>query len=147
MKYLLGIDVGTTGTKATLFDQSGNAAGKAYRGYPASNPGVGLCEQDPLDWWNALCDTVREVAADPALRENTVAMALSVQGGSMVGVDEKGEAVRPAFVWSDCRCTEELEELRRELPELDVYRLCGWHATAAMPALWCRWLKKHEPEN
>ena len=147
MKYLLGIDIGTTGTKAILFSQDGPIVNKAYRGYPISTPGVGFCEQDPRDWWAALCDTVKEVTADPSIRENVVAMALSTQGGTTIGVDEKGKAVRPAFVWNDCRCTEELEEFKHELPDLDVYRFSGWHATAAMPALQCRWLKKQETEN
>jgi len=72
---------------------------------------------------------------------------MSTQGGTTVGIDRNGNAVRPAMVWSDKRCTQELEQFNADMPELDVYRICGWKASAAMPALQCRWLQKHEPEN
>ena len=60
-KYLLGIDVGTTGTKTLLFSTDGQLLGHAYRGYEMYNPKVGHSEQNPEDWWNAVCETVREV--------------------------------------------------------------------------------------
>ena len=50
MQYLLGIDVGTTGTKTILFRQDGQIIGQAYRGYPIHTPQVSFCEQDPQDW-------------------------------------------------------------------------------------------------
>ena len=59
MKYLLGIDVGTTGTKTLLFSADGALIGHAYRGYPISNPQVGWSEQNAEDWWQAVVETVR----------------------------------------------------------------------------------------
>ena len=59
MKYLLGIDVGTTGTKALLFSENGDVLGHAYRPYPLHTPQVGWSEQDAEDWWNAVVQTVR----------------------------------------------------------------------------------------
>lgn len=147
MRYLLGVDVGTTGTKTILFREDGSVVGHAYRAYPTSTPKVGYSEQNPLDWWNAVCATIREVSRDPRVRGEIVAISLSTQGGTTVGVDAQGDPVRPAIVWNDKRCDEELAQLRRELPELDVYRLSGWKASVAMPALQCRWLRTHEPEN
>lgn len=147
MKYLLGIDVGTTGTKAILFRQDGKLIGQAYQGYPIQTPNVGQCEQDPEDWWNSVCATVKQVTDDASIRSNIVAMAMSTQGGTMVGVDAEGKAVRPAMVWNDSRCAQEREQMKQDMPDLDVYRVCGWHPSDSMPALQCRWLQKHEPEN
>lgn len=147
MQYLLGIDVGTTGTKTILFRQDGQIIGQAYRGYPIHTPQVSFCEQDPQDWWNAVCETVKEVSCDPAIRQNIVAISMSTQGGTTVFLDESNSVIRPAIVWNDKRCTEELADMQKDKPDLDVYRICGWRESAAMPALQCRWLKKHEPEN
>ena len=147
MRYLLGVDVGTTGTKTILFREDGIIVGRAYRAYPTTTPKVGFSEQNPLDWWNAVCETVKEVCADRQIRREIVAIALSTQGGTTVPLDAEGNAVRPAIVWSDKRCQEELLELRQESVDVDVYQLCGWKASAAMPMLQCRWLRKHEPEN
>ena len=86
-QYLLGIDVGTTGTKTLLFSADGELLGHAYRGYEMNNPQVGYSEQNAEDWWNAVCETVREVCADPAIGKAVAAISLSLQGGTMVAVD------------------------------------------------------------
>ena len=58
--YLLGIDVGTTGTKSLLFSSDGVLLGHAYRPYDTSIPMPLYSEQNPQDWWNAVCETIRE---------------------------------------------------------------------------------------
>ena len=60
MKYLLGVDVGTTGTKSLLFSEDGGLLGHAYRGYETKTPGVSRSEQNAEDWWQAVVQTVRE---------------------------------------------------------------------------------------
>lgn len=147
MGYLLGVDVGTTSTKTILFREDGTIVGHAYRVYPTSTPKVGYSEQNPLDWWKAVCETVKEVCTDPKIRRKIAAIALSTQGGTTVPLDAEGNAVRPAIVWNDKRCQQELWEMRQESVADDVYPLCGWKASATMPMLQCRWLQKHEPEN
>ena len=147
MQYLLGVDVGTTGTKTILFREDGKIMGQSYCAYPTQNPQVGYSEQNPEDWWNSVCQTVREVSADPEVRSNIVAISMSTQGGTMVGLDKDGKPVRPALVWSDKRCQEELEEFRSHQKALDVYRICGWNVSAAAPMLQCCWLQKHEIDN
>lgn len=145
-RYLLGVDVGTTGTKTILFSENGKIVGQAYRTYPTHTPKVSCCEQDPQDWWNAVCATVREVCVDPDVKNRIIAISLSTQGGTMVGLDKRGNVVRPAIVWNDKRCERELEVFRNTHPEIDVYRLCGWKASAAMPLLQCHWMQHYEPE-
>ena len=147
MRYLLGVDVGTTGTKTILFREDGCIIGQAYRAYATYTPQVGYSEQNPVDWWNAVCDTVKEVGKDPDIRKQIAAISLSTQGGTMVAVDDRGEPVRPAIVWNDKRCAEELQTLRQEALTDSVYPVTGWKPSAAMPMLQCRWLQKHEPEH
>lgn len=146
-RYLLGVDVGTTGTKTILFREDGCIIGQAYRAYVTYTPRVGYSEQNPADWWNAVCDTVKEVCADSDIRKRIAAISLSTQGGTMVGVDDQGNPVRPAIVWNDKRCAEELQRLQRESLIDTVYPVTGWKPSAAMPMLQCRWLQKHEPEH
>lgn len=61
MNYLLGIDVGTSGTKTVLFDDAGNTITSATSEYPLHQPHIGWAEQDPHDWWNAVVDTIARV--------------------------------------------------------------------------------------
>jgi len=147
MRYLLGVDVGTTGTKTILFREDGNIIGQAYCAYPTYTPKVCHSEQNPMDWWNAVCTTVKTVCQDPQSRKRIAAIALSTQGGTMVGLDADGRAVRPAIVWNDKRCTEELQILKNTPLDVDIYQMSGWKASASMPMLHCCWLRKHEPGN
>lgn len=142
MKYLLGIDVGTTGTKTLLFRQDGVLVGQAYESYPLHTPEAGFCEQNPEDWWNALCHTVRAVSDDLEVRQNIAAMSLSTQGGTTLCVDAQAKPLGRAMVWNDQRCRQQ----QREMPELKVYPTCGWYADAAMPALQYRWRQEHQPQ-
>ena len=147
-QYLLGIDVGTTGTKTLLFRTDGILMGHAYRPYEMHTPKVGWSEQNALDWWHAVVDTVREVCAEPSVAQAVKGISLSVQGGTMVAVDKDFQPVRPAMVWNDSRCNEEMQAYLREVGDADtMYRKTGWHLFSGMNAMQIRWMKDHEPEN
>lgn len=146
-KYLLGIDVGTTGTKALLFREDGQLMGQSYRGYPMSNPKVGYSEQNAEDWWNAVVDTVREVCAPEEISANVVAISLSLQGGTVVPVDQNGDPLRPAMVWNDSRCTSQKNAFLEAFGDAAVlYEKTGWMLFEGLPLMQIRWIKENEPE-
>ena len=145
--YLLGIDVGTTGTKTILFREDGKLMGHAYRSYPTANPGVGRSEQDPEDWWRAVVDTVREVLSKNSVAQEVCGISLSLQGGTMVAVDENYVPLRPAMVWSDNRCQDEKVLFEQEVGSSeDLYRKTGWNLGNGLNLLQIRWMREHEPE-
>jgi len=146
-KYLIGTDVGTTGTKSILFSDGGEVIAHAYKGYPLSNLRVGESEQNPLDWWGAIVETVRKVTEgiDSSL---VTAISLSTQGGTLVPVDKEGNPVRPAIVWNDIRFAEEREKYLSELGDADtLYRKCGFRLGRGLPLLAIRYMKDKEPQN
>ena len=146
-RYLLGIDIGTTGTKTLLFSESGRLLGRAYREYETQTPQTGFCEQDPEDWWRAVKETVRELCTSPEIAENVAAISLSLQGGTMVPTDAAGRPLRPAIVWNDQRCTREREEFLLEVGDANVmYQKTGWNLLPGLPALSIRWIRRHEPD-
>lgn len=143
-KFLLGIDVGTTGTKTMLFSADGRYIRHAYEGYPTYTPSVGLSEQDPKDWWNAVVNTVRQVCGG---KPNVVAISISVQGGTMAAVDAHFEPVRPAMVWNDSRCEIQKQQFAEKFGVDAMYRKTGWHLFSGMNAMQICWLKDNEPKN
>ena len=146
-QYLLGIDVGTTGTKTLLFSADGTLIGHAYRGYPLSTPHVGWSEQNPQDWWQAVVETVREVCNEQEIAQNVAAISMSLQGGTIVATDKAGTPLCPAIVWNDGRCNEEKEAFLKEFGNADrMYQATGWHLGDGLPALVIRWLREHKPE-
>lgn len=143
-QYLIGIDVGTTGTKAILFSKEGACLKSAYQGYPLSTPQVGHVEQDPADWWQAVGKTVREVSN--GYGDKVCALSLSTQGGTMVCADKKGNPLTPAFVWNDSRCDKEAEAFASQFGADAMYQKTGWALFAGMPAMQIRWVKDNLPD-
>ncbi len=146
-KYLLGIDVGTTGTKTILFSNDGEIIAHAYRGYPLSNQRVGESEQNPLDWWHAIIETVREVTEREGRGNAVAAIALSTQGGTLVPVDKGGEPLRSAIVWNDIRFAQEREKYLCEVGSTEsLYQKTGFKLGRGLPLLAIRYIKDKEPE-
>ena len=146
-QYLLGIDVGTTGTKTLLFRTDGKLMGQSYRAYGMSTPQVGWSEQNPEDWWNAVVDTVREACAALADTKQVRGISLSLQGGTMLAVDEDFNPLRPAMVWNDTRCAVQKNAYLREVGDADtMYQKTGWRLGNGLNAMQIRWMKDNEPE-
>ena len=143
MGYVIGIDVGTTGTKAMLFSEKGACLKSAYRGYPLSAPQVGRVEQSAEDWWQAVGETVREVCA--GYGEQVTALSLSTQGGTLVCVDKNGRPLAPAFVWNDSRCEEQAAAFAARFGQSAMYEKTGWALFSGMPAMQICWIKDKQP--
>ena len=73
MNYLLGVDLGTSGTKTVLFDEQGTVIASALREYPLMQPKNGWAEQDPDLWWQASAETIREVIEKSGIRGSEIA--------------------------------------------------------------------------
>lgn len=146
-KYLLGVDVGTTGTKAMLFSEHGNVISHAYKGYSLSTPSIGFSEQNADDWYDAVKETIRTVCNEENIAKNVAAISLSTQGGTLVPVDSDFNPLRPAIVWSDSRCEKQKKDFIAEVGGDDfMYNTCGWHLGNKLPALSISWIKENEPE-
>lgn len=149
MKYVIGIDLGTSGVKCLLVEQGGKIVGSAQSSYtPDFYPG-GKVEQDPAVWWahtfialNGLVDKY------PEARGKIAALATSGQMHSSVFLDEENAVVRPALLWNDTRTTPQVKEIfelaggREKLLEMTCnLALEGF----TLPKI--LWLKENEPEN
>ena len=148
MNYLMGIDVGTSGTKTVLFDEKGTVIASALREYPLYQPHNGWAEQRPEDWAQAVLDTLKEVMEKSgAEAEEVKSIGLSGQMHGLVMLDQQGQVIRPSIIWCDQRTGEEVEDM------LDVMPRERWIQITANPPLtgWTAakllWVKKHEPEN
>ncbi len=104
MPYLLGIDIGTTGTKALLIDEAGTVAARATYEYPLYAPRPLWSEQNPEDWWKATCQAIRQALAQSGVAaRDIVGIGLSGQMHGSVFLGEGDEVLRPAILWNDQR--------------------------------------------
>lgn len=148
-KYLLGIDIGTTGTKTYLFDETGKLRGKAYQKYGIVTPKVGWSEQNPDDWWDAIVVTVHNALkmAGTGAGKNVAAISISTQGGTVFPVDGKMKPLYNAIVWNDRRCERQIKEFIDEVGDADyLYKTTGWELSNGLALLQIRWIKDNMPD-
>jgi xylulokinase len=146
MDLLIGLDVGTTGTKAIAFDAAGNVVASASKQYGLLTPEPGWVEQNPLDLWNATVVTLRSVVGQIDPEDRVIALAQSSQGGTTIPVDATFEPTYNAISWMDGRAEEEKAHVGATFGAEKLYRLTGWKLMPALPLVHLLWLHKHRPE-
>jgi xylulokinase len=102
MAYLLGIDIGTSGTKVIAIDESGKLVASASAEYELSTPKPQWAEQNALDWWDASAKCCREIVAQIG-NEDIAGVGLSGQMHGLVMLDKNHDVLRPAILWCDQR--------------------------------------------
>ena len=116
MAYLIGVDLGTSGTKTALFDEGGRRVASRTIEYPLSQPRNGWAEQDPRDWWRAACETIRSVIAESGVDAGEIkGVGLSGQMHGLVMLDAAGEVLRPAILWCDGRTGAECRDITEKV--------------------------------
>ncbi len=114
MPVLLGIDIGTSGTKTLAINEKGKILASAMEEYPLSNPKPGWSEQAPGDWWTASVNSVRKVMKAAKLKAADVGgIGLSGQMHGSVFLDKSGSVIRPALLWNDQRTAAECVEIEK----------------------------------
>ena len=138
--YVIGLDIGTTGTKALLVDsETGTVAGKGYRGYELTAKGA-CVEQDANDWVTASIQSIREAISGNE-RRTVSAISVSSQGASMAMVGQDGTPLGNAITWMDSRATAEAAELEARLGNDYIYHMCGWRMFPSLDAAKILYLK------
>jgi len=140
-----GLDIGTTGCKAAIFDETGALLTSASREYAVDVPRPTWAEQDAEQVWRLAQDALREaVAAAPT--SDIAAIGLSVQGEAVMPVDAEGRALRPAILGMDTRTDEQNAWLRERFGAEHLFERTGMpvHTVNTLPKL--LWLKQHEPD-
>jgi xylulokinase len=147
--HLLGIDVGTGGTRAVLLDASGRVASAATVEHaPMSSPQIGWAEQSPEDWWRAACQAIKDCLAKCSASPQEVgAIGLTGQMHGLVLLDAADKIVRPALLWCDQRTDEECREITRQVGAERLIELTANPALTGftLPKIW--WVRRHEPQN
>src|SRR3712207_6576294 len=104
MPHLLGIDIGTSGTKAPICDEDGAVLATATAAHPNSAAMPGWSEQDPRDWWNATCAATKQVLKKAKLKASDIGgIGLSGQMHGSVFLADGERPLRPALLWNDQR--------------------------------------------
>jgi len=157
-KVIVAHDMGTSSDKAVLITVHGEIIGEAKQHYPVHHPKPGWAEQNPDNWWDAVCATTRQVLKDNKISPDHVAgITFASQTLGLVPVNKQGDPLRPAMIWLDSRSAEIVHHHLWKWP-----RVMGYHPlrlirflsiTGGAPGHTGKdqigkllWLKKHEPD-
>lgn len=147
MAYLIGVDLGTSGTKTVLFAEDGTVAASCTIEYPLYQPQNGWAEQDPLDWWNAVCGTTKAVIAKAGISASEIkGVGLSGQMHGLVMLDKSGNVLRKSIIWCDQRTAKECEEITQKVGAENLIKITANPALTGFTASKIMWVKNKEPE-
>ncbi|MBD5436871.1 MAG: xylulokinase [Treponema sp.] len=147
MAYLIGVDLGTSGTKTVLFAEDGTVATSCTIEYPLYQPQNGWAEQDPLDWWNAVCGTTKAVIAKAGISASEIkGVGLSGQMHGLVMLDKSGNVLRKSIIWCDQRTAKECEEITQKVGAENLIKITANPALTGFTASKIMWVKNNEPE-
>jgi xylulokinase len=146
--WFLGMDVGTSGTRAVLVDEQGRIVSSASEEHaPFRTEHPGWAEQDPEDWWRAAQTAIRgALAAAPQPHEPVGGVGLTGQMHGAVLLDKSGTVLRPSLIWCDTRTQPECDWLTETI---GYERLIELTCNPALPNFTLTkllWVKEHEPE-
>jgi len=146
--HFLGLDISTTGAKALLIDPVGRVVASASSPIKLSTPKPLWSEQNPLDWWQGIQESIREVIRRSEIASADIAaIGLTGQMHGLVMLDGKGEVIRPAILWNDQRTGEQCDEIRSRLGKERLIQITGNDALTGFTAPKILWVQEEEPDN
>ena len=148
-QYLLGIDIGTSAVKVALFEASGGnrPVGVTSAEYPTFYPAPGFVEQEPDDWWAAICRSTRLLLTTTQIPASEIAgIGIDGQSWAAVAVDHAGEVLCPTPIWMDTRSADICAELTKQLgnERIRAHALCDLQAGFTFPKI--VWNKRYLPD-
>jgi xylulokinase len=146
VSYLLGIDVGTGGTRAIVVDDGGRIVGAATAEHvPFASPQTGWAEQDPRDWWRATCAAVPAALAKAGVAGDAItAVGFSGQMHGSVLLDDADEVIRPALIWCDQRTDAQCRWITERLGSERLIQLTSNPALTGFTLPKLLWVREHE---
>ena len=147
MEYVIGVDLGTSGTKTVLFDTAGNVIASATIEYPLYQPQNGWAEQDPSDWWRAAAESMKAVILQSGVNDHAIkGIGISGQMHGLVMLDKAGNPLRRAIIWCDQRTAAECDEITAKVGAQRLIEITANPALTGFTASKILWVKNHEPE-
>lgn len=148
LKYVIGMDCGTTNIKSVVLSDAGEIVAEASRPSTPIYPGPGMHEQDANEWWKNAADIFKDlmIQMGPVESKKIAGVCISSHTVSMLPVDKDGKALCNAIIYQDERSNPELHEVTRAVGRDRYIRIVGGQPSVAFLPNKILWLKKYEPE-
>ncbi|QIZ06617.1 gluconokinase [Priestia megaterium] len=143
--YMLGLDIGTTSTKAVLFTEKGKVIQQENIGYPLYTPDISTAEQDPEEIFMAVVQTISRIMKQHPQKEISF-ISFSSAMHSLIAMDENDQPLTPCITWADNRSEAWAHKIKNELNGHEVYRRTGTPIHPMSPLSKITWIVNERPE-
>jgi len=124
--YLLGIDIGTSACKVAVFDRNGQVMAYANGDYPVYYPREGWVQQNPEEWWQAVCGAIKECLSKGEISPEQIAgVGIDGQSWSAIAIDKDGNVLTDTPIWMDTRAQEICDRLNNEIGSENIFEVAG----------------------
>jgi gluconokinase len=145
--HYLGVDIGTTSTKAVLFKKDGTVVSMHHVGYSLNSPSPTVAEQNPDEIVAAVVETMKVAIQKGRITSGDLALvSFSSAMHSVIAVDESGKPLTQCITWADTRATEWAEKIKTEMNGLEIYRRTGTPIHPMSPLAKIAWLRTEHPD-
>lgn len=146
-QYLLGIDIGTSACKIAIFKEDGSVVATENGDYQVYYPKAGWAEQNPDEWWAAVCKAVRETLEKGNVNPGEIAgIGIDGQSWSAIPMDKDGNVLTNNPIWTDTRAAKICEEVGAQIGEDNIFEVCGNPFKPAYTTPKILWYKREMPE-
>lgn len=145
--YLLGIDIGTSACKVAIFEKSGNVVAAANGDYPVYYPREGWAEQNPEEWWSAVCSAVKKAIRKAGIVPDEIAgIGIDGQSWSAIAMDKDGNVLTNTPIWMDTRAQSICDRLNEEIGADKIFEVSGNSLQPSYTTAKILWYKENMPE-
>ncbi len=144
-KYLIAHDLGTSGNKATLFTTQGEHVRSTVASYATNFFNSNWAEQNPNDWWKAVCESTKELVQGIDLSK-IAAISFSGQMMGCLCVDKEGNPLRDHLLWADLRSTDQENFLKESIDPFEFYNITGHRPSSSYTLTKLLWVKDNQPD-
>lgn len=146
-KYLLGIDIGTSACKIAVFNKQGEVLSTATGDYAVYYPKQGWAEQNPEEWWVAVCSAIKEALEKGGIDPKQIAgVGIDGQSWSAIAVDKEGNVLTNTPIWMDTRAQDICEELNEKIGANTIFDLAGNSLQPSYTTAKIIWYQRNMPE-
>lgn len=145
-QYVLGIDMGTGGARVGIFDLKGNSIVFCNENYPLYTPSSGRAEQDPNEWWEAICKASNKAISQSGINPSDIkGLSIDTTCCTVLFSGEDMNPLRPAIMWMDVRASSQAKHIFASGHDALKYNGYGMVSAECLPAK-ALWVKENEPE-
>jgi len=146
-QVLLGIDIGTSACKVAVFELSGKVVSQSNQPYQVYYPHQGWAEQNPDEWWEAICKGIKECIEKSGLKAEQIAgIGIDGQSWSCIPVDQNGNCLARTPIWMDTRARDICAKVKQKVGFERIFSIAGNDFLPSYTTPKILWFKENMPE-